>query len=249
MKISLITVCFNSADSIETAIRSVQHQTYPNIEYIVVDGKSSDGTIALLQKYSDRIDKLVSEPDKGIYDAMNKGIALATGDVIGFLNSDDMFFDNMVLADVAKKFDENQALDILYGDLTYVSRNDTDKVVRIWKSMSYFSSFFENGNVPPHPTLYLRKKVYEQNDGFNLSFKLAADYEFMLRLFKKNNFVSEHIERQMVKMRLGGATSKNWQNRVKQNIEIFKAWRLNGFPAPLQLMPLRIVKRLSQYLK
>jgi glycosyltransferase involved in cell wall biosynthesis len=249
MKISVITVCFNSEESIETAVRSVLGQTYPDVEYIIVDGKSSDCTMRILDGYRDKISRIVSEPDKGIYDAMNKGITLATGDVIGFLNSDDLYVDDKVLEDIAQSFSNNPALDILYGDLTYVSKADVNKPVRVWKSRAYYKAFFENGNVPPHPTLYLRRKVYEEIGGFNLAFKLAADYEFMLRVFKKGNFVSAYINRQMVRMRLGGATSKNWHNRVKQNIEILRSWQLNGFSIPVCLMPLRVLKRIIQYIR
>lgn len=247
MKISIITVVFNNNETIEDCLLSVINQkNFENIEYIIIDGGSSDGTLETLEKYRSYFDKFVSEPDNGIYDAMNKGISLATGDLIGFLNSDDLYYNSSILSEVLTTF-ENNHLDILYGDLVYVSKKDVNIFVRKWHSKSYNNNFFETGNVPPHPSLFLKKKVYEIAGNFNLKYKLAADYEFMLRIFKKFDFKSEYTPSVFVKMRLGGATNKNWKNIYNGNIEIVKAWFDNGINPPVFLMPIRICKRLWQY--
>ena len=211
MKISIITVCYNADRTIREAIESVLSQSYKDIEYIIIDGNSTDNTLNIINEYKDRITVIVSEPDKGIYDAMNKGIKKATGEVIGILNSDDIYQDTEVLKDVMSIF-LRSSVDILYGDLVYVRSNETDIIVRKLKSDPYYKNFFENGIVPPHPALFIKSNVYKQAGYFDLQYKLAADYEFMLRIFKKNTFESIYLNRLMVKMRLGGATNKNLRN-------------------------------------
>jgi glycosyltransferase len=247
MKISIITVVYNNVSTLETAIKSVIEQSYQNLEYIIIDGGSTDGTIELIRKYDSHISYWSSERDEGLYDAMNKGIKKATGDVIGILNSDDMYQDNQVLSDVMKSFTAMQEMDILYGDLVYVKADDTDTIVRTWKSTPYFNNYFEFGNVPPHPALFLRAQVYQSAGLFNLDYKLAADYEFMLRIFKKYDFTSNYLNRLMVRMRLGGETNKSFKNIVNGNREILNAWRNQGLVAPVYLMPLRFFKRILQF--
>lgn len=248
MKISIITVVYNNRQTIEDCILSVINQeNFENVEYIIVDGGSTDGTLGVLEKYKSYFSNFISEPDLGIYDAMNKGISVSTGNIIGFLNSDDLYYNLQILKIVLQRFNEIPNLDILYGDLVYVDRFDINNFVRMWHSKPYFNSFFEKGNVPPHPSLFLKKNVYETAGKFNLNYKLAADYEFMLRIFKKFNFKSNYMPTILVKMRLGGATNKNWKNIYKGNIEILRAWYDNGINPPLLLMPNRILKRLKQY--
>lgn len=248
MKISIITVVFNNSATIASAIESVLGQNYPHVEYIVVDGKSNDGTMDVLEKYSSSIDKIVSEPDEGIYDAMNKGIALATGDVIGILNSDDVYADERVLTDVMHEF-LNHSVDMVYGDLVYVKNTDLNHIVRLWKSKQYYPGFFDDGHVPPHPSLFLRKRVYDKVGSFNRTMRLAADYEFMLRLFKMHSFESRYINRLFVKMRLGGATNGSLRNIIDGNKEILEAWKINKLKAPFLLMPKRVFRRLIQFIK
>jgi glycosyltransferase involved in cell wall biosynthesis len=252
MKISIITVSFNSSSTIRDTIESILSQTYSNIEYIVVDGGSRDKTIDVLKdqepKFNGRM-HWVSEKDSGIYDAMNKGIMATTGDVIGILNSDDLYNDTKVIEAVMNEFKQNPSFDIVYGDLVYVKNNNINEVVRNWKSSSYYNSFFENGNVPPHPSLFVKKKVYEKAGHLNLDFKLASDYEFMLRIFKKHQFTSNYINKVIVRMRLGGVTNKSFSNIIKQNIEILKAWNHNGLKVPFFLILLRFWKRLIQFTK
>lgn len=248
MKISIITVVYNNEKTIKDAMQSVLGQTYKNIEYVIIDGKSNDNTVNLINGYKEKLGYFISENDNGLYDAMNKGINASTGDVIGILNSDDLYQDSAVIADVMEQFNNDPHLDILYGDLVYVKSDDTNKVVRNWKSKTYYKRFFENANVPPHPSLFVRSKVYKEVGVFDLNYKLAADYELMLRLFKKHNFKSKYFNRLIIKMRLGGATNQSFTNIINQNKEILKAWKKNGLRAPFYLMPLRIIKRLAQFI-
>lgn len=247
MKISIITVVFNNEKTIANAIESVLSQSYTDVEYIIIDGKSTDGTLEIIKKYGTSITKFISESDKGLYDAMNKGVGFATGDIIGILNSDDLYNDIDVLKEVCTEFKNNSKLNILYGDLVYVNPEDTTKVVRNWRSKQYYRNFFEHGNVPPHPALFVRNQVYKDCGLFNLQYKLAADYEFMLRIFKKFGETSKYLPRLMVRMRLGGATNKSLKNILNGNKEIIKSWRSNGLRVPVMLMPLRLVKRLAQF--
>jgi len=248
MKISIITVVYNNCKTIKTAIESVIGQTYNNIEYIIIDGGSIDGTLDIIDNYQDNIAILLSESDNGIYDAMNKGINLATGDIIGILNSDDLYDNVHIIEDVVNEFIKDNKLDILYGDLVYVNKNDTAKIIRKWNSSKYYDNFFENGNVPPHPSLFLKRKIYLECGFFKLDFLLAADYEFMLRVFKKKSYKSKYINKTFVRMRLGGATNKNFKNIYRGNVEILKSWILNDLKIPVLLIPKRIFKRLVQFL-
>jgi glycosyltransferase involved in cell wall biosynthesis len=247
MKLTIITVVYNNQKTIECAIQSVLNQSFKNVEYIIIDGNSTDRTIEVVNSYRPNISCFISEPDKGLYYAMNKGIKLASGDIIGILNSDDLYADNDVLKDVIEIFEKDIDLDILYGDLMYVKRDCTTKIIRKWISKQYNSVFFERGNVPPHPTLFLKSKVYKEAGLFNVSYKLAADYEFMLRVFKKHKFKIIYFKRLMILMRLGGTTNNNFKNIFNGNIEILHAWRENNLKIPLFLMPLRIIKRVLQF--
>jgi glycosyltransferase involved in cell wall biosynthesis len=248
MKISIITVVFNNCATILNAINSVYSQTYKNVEYIIIDGGSSDGTLDIINENSHKISKVLSERDNGIYDAMNKGIKLATGDIIGILNSDDFYFDEFVLFDVYQEFAKNPDLDILYGNIVYVNQNKPEVIERKWISENYYKKYFEDGNVPPHPSLFLKKNVYEQVKHFDLDFRLASDYEFMLRVFKSDLFNIKYLNRMMVKMRLGGATNKNWKNIYKGNIEVIKSWKKNHLSVPYFFLFKRIYKRFIQFL-
>jgi glycosyltransferase involved in cell wall biosynthesis len=248
MKISIITVVYNNERTIEDAIQSVLLQSYPNIEYVIIDGGSQDNTVSIINKFKDQIGYFVSEKDTGLYDAMNKGIIACKGDVIGILNSDDLYQDSNVIKDVMEQFNSDLELDMLYGNLVYVKSDNTYKVVRNWESKSYYKNFFENANVPPHPSLFVRSEVYKMAGLFDLQYKLAADYELMLRMFKKYNFKTKYFNRLVVKMRLGGATNQSFTNILNQNKEILKAWKNNGLQAPIYLMPLRLFKRVLQFI-
>jgi glycosyltransferase len=179
---------------------------------------------------------------------MNKGILQATGDIIGILNSDDIYENSRIIEIVMNEFLINKNLDILYGNLVYVEKNNISKIVRKWVSCDYDLSFFERGDVPPHPSLFLKREVYNTAGIFNLKYKLAADYEFMLRIFKKYSFNTKYINQVFVRMRLGGATNKNLKNIYKGNLEILNAWKNNSLRSPFLFMPKRILKRLLQYI-
>lgn len=228
MKISIITVCFNSAITIEDTIRSVISQNYRDIEYIIVDGGSTDQTLSIIDKYKENIGQLISEPDEGLYDAMNKGIKLATGDVIGILNSDDVFQDDDVIFNVIAGI-SNADIDACYGDLVYVSKDDLGRVVRFWKSCEYDENLWGAGWMPAHPTFFAKSYVYKKHGLFDTSNRLAADYEFLIRVIGKNKIKVKYIPDIFVRMRLGGETNKSMSNIVKQNYEVIRAARKNGF--------------------
>ncbi len=247
MKISIVTVVYNGERFIADALKSVQDQSHSDIEHIVIDGASTDGTRSIIDSFSDRIALVISERDNGLYDAMNKGIANATGDIIGLLNSDDIYAAPDILSRVAKAFADNR-VEAVYGNLNYVKADDTDQVVRYWRSGPMYERFFEDGNVPPHPTLFLRRELYERFGDFDTDLHIAADYELMLRLFRKHSVPTHFINMVMVKMRLGGSSNKNLANIVRGNREIRQAWRKQGLPIPRRFFISRLVKKLQQFI-
>jgi glycosyltransferase len=227
MKISVITSVYNNKETIAEAIESVLSQTYDNIEYIVVDGASKDGTVDVIQKYADKITTFVSEPDKGIYDGLNKGVALATGAVVGFLHSDDLFQDEHVVAKIAEAFKSGD-VDSIYGDLIYVSKEDTSKVVRYWKSGAFGLRKLQNGWMPPHPTFYVKRKVYEDFGAFDTCFKIAADYDSILRFLGREGITTRYIPEVLVKMRVGGASNRSLKNIIMKTKEDVRALQNNN---------------------
>jgi glycosyltransferase involved in cell wall biosynthesis len=245
-KVTIITVCFNSATTIETTLRSVIDQNYNNIEYIIVDGGSTDKTLQIIEKYRSAISRLISEKDDGIYFAINKGIALATGDIIGILHADDFYTDNNIITKVVKAFDKNNT-DTVYGDLQYVERENTNKVKRNWKSGKYSRGLFFKGWMPPHPAFFVRKKCYEKYGMFNTVLKSAADYEMMLRLLHKYECSTFYIPEVLVKMRVGGKSNVSIINRVKANREDKKAWLLNGLKPGLFTLIRKPLSKLKQF--
>lgn len=249
MKISVITATYNSEATIKDTLESVNAQTYPDIEHIIVDGASKDNTLDLVKKYGKRVSLIISEPDKGIYDAMNKGIKAATGDIVGILNSDDFFADNDVIAKIVKEFIDNPELEGVYTNLYYVKQDDPDIIVCHWVSEPFKERSFFKGWHPPHPTLYMRKSVYEKYGLFDLNFSLAADFELMLRYFERYKIKTKYLPITSIRMRLGGATSKNWENVKKQNIECMEAFRANQFKAPVLYPIYRLMPKLLQFLK
>jgi glycosyltransferase involved in cell wall biosynthesis len=230
-RITVVTVCFNSADTLEDTLVSVLAQRCPGLEYILVDGGSTDGTRQLVANYNGRIKQFVSEPDEGIYDAMNKGIRLAAGDFVGFLNADDMYVDDRVLTDVAANV-EQEDVDAVYGDLLYVRRDDTDKVVRYWKAGEYLPGAFRLGWVPPHPTFFCRRELFERFGPFDARYRLAGDFELMLRFLEKHRIRVGYLPRPLVKMRVGGRAN-TVRGVLRGNREILRAFAANGVkPAP-----------------
>ena len=244
--VSIITVCFNSENTIYDTLNCIKNQSFNNIEHIIIDGGSQDSTIKIISNFS-HISKVVCERDSGIYDAMNKGLKFSTGDIIGILNSDDLLIETTMIEEIVKIFEDNQDIDIVYGNLLYIDANNVNKIIRKWKSTNYFEKFFDYGNVPPHPTVYLRRSVYDKVGNFDISFKLASDYDLMLRIFKKEKFKSKFIDKYIVKMRIGGVTNKNWKNIIIQNIEIYNSWTKNKIKPPFYFFFFRFFNRISQY--
>lgn len=248
MKVSIITVCYNSEATLEATIRSVVEQDYAGIEYIVVDGGSTDGTSAIISKYRGKIAKLVSEKDEGMYFAINKGIAIATGEIVGILNSDDFYADKHVISRVVEEFASKKA-DSVYGDLQYVSRDDTSKIFRQWKSGAYDRKRFLKGWMPPHPAFFVRRMGYEEFGVFNTRLNFAADYELMLRFLYKHKLSASYIPRVLVKMRIGGMSNVTLGNRIKANREDRLAWKINGLKAGNFTLLLKPLSKLQQFLK
>lgn len=246
MKISVITISFNSASTIRDTIKSVLSQDYPEVEYIVVDGKSKDETVEILKSYGDKI-KWISEPDKGIYDAMSKGVKLATGDVVGIINSDDYYPDNQTLSRVAKAF-ENSAIEAVYGDLQYVDFSDSSKVVRNWKSGEYNKENFLKGWMPPHPTFFLKKSVYDKYGYYDATFKSAGDYELMLRMLYRHNIKAGYIPHVQMKMRVGGVSNVSLKNRIRANKEDRRAWKINDLKPRWHTLYAKPLSKIFQWL-
>jgi glycosyltransferase involved in cell wall biosynthesis len=247
LKISVITVSYNSASTIADTVRSVATQNYQDIEHLIIDGKSKDITIEVVEQHRHPHLILTSEPDDGIYDAMNKGLKRASGEVIGFLNSDDFFADNNVLNKIATAF-EDESVEACYADLVYVTP-DNSRVVRHWKSKNFIKGDFAKGWCPAHPTFYVRRSALERWGLFDQSFKLAADAEFMMRYLEKGEVKSVYIPNVLVRMRLGGATNQSWENIIKQNKEIFLALQKNNIPFSFfGFWILKITSRIRQYL-
>jgi len=223
MKISIITVSYNSENFIESCINSLINQSYKNIEYIVIDGSSKDNTLKIIKKYSKYISRIISEPDKGIYDAMNKGIKIAKGEIIGFLHSDDLYANNKVLSKVAAIFRENSSLDACYADLVYVRQKDTSRIVRYWKSSKFILGSFSKGWSPPHPTFFVRRSVYERFGDFNLNYPIVSDVELMMRFLEINRIQTFYLNEIWIKMRVGGLSNKNFKSILEQNLDVLRA--------------------------
>lgn len=225
-KITIITACLNNVSTVEDTVKSVLAQDYPEREYIVIDGGSTDGTMDVLNKYRSGISTLLSEKDNGIYFALNKGLDKAKGDVVGFLHADDFYSNNMVLSKVANAFDTYQT-DCVYGDLQYVQKENSGKVVRNWIAGEYRPGLFLKGWMPPHPSFFIRRKCYEKYGKFNTSLSISADYEMMLRMIEKEHLTVHYLPEVLVRMRVGGKSNKNFASRIKANKEDRKAWKIN----------------------
>ena len=231
MKISIITATYNSEVTLSSCMTSVLQQSYHNIEYVIIDGNSTDETLELVKQHQLKFPqiefKILSEPDSGIYDALNKGVQLATGEVIGFVHSDDILADNQIISKIANQFDKEN-VDGVYGNLQYVDKNNIGKIIRYWKSTNFNASLLKKGWMPAHPTLFLKKEVYEKHCEFNLSFKISADYDFMLRILKDDSLKFTYLPNVITKMRVGGASNRSIKNIIQKTKEDYLAVRLNN---------------------
>jgi len=244
----VITVCYNSESFISCAINSVLSQTFSNIEFIVVDGGSKDNTVSIIQSFGNKISYFVSEEDEGIYDAMNKGIMFAKGDVIGFLNSDDFYESNDVLSRVAEVFEKDPSLDACYADLIYTEQSDIFRMVRYWRSGDFVPSSFSSGWCPPHPTFFVRSYVYKRFGSFDLNYHIASDVELMMRFLEVYKIGVQYIPEVWVKMRMGGTTNKSLKNIWAQNQEVLRALRNHGLASnPIRFFGHKLLSRGKQF--
>ena len=227
MKISLITAVYNNAKTIASALDSVLAQKGADLELIVIDGGSTDGTLEVLQGYADHLAVLVSEPDNGIYYALNKGIGLASGEVVGFLHSDDLLASENVLNRVSEVFADSK-VGAIYGDLVYVRKDNSDVIIRYWKSGDFSSARLGWGWMPPHPTFYVRRSVYERLGMYDTEYRIAADYDCILRFLGKGNIQVVYIPEVLVKMRVGGASNRSLKNILRKSLEDYRALKNNG---------------------
>jgi glycosyltransferase len=231
MKISIITATWQCADTVGDCLASVAGQTYADREHIVIDGASSDGTLAVLEAHRPQLAALVSEPDSGIYHALNKGLALASGDIVGFLHADDVYADATVLARIAAAFanpGEGRVVEAVYGDLDYVSRTDPGRVVRHWESRAFQPDLLRRGWMPPHQTLYLRRAIYECHGAFDTRYRIAADYDLMLRVLSRLTGRVVYLPEVLVRMRLGGESNRSLAKIARKSREDYQALRRNG---------------------
>ncbi|MEP5731165.1 MAG: glycosyltransferase family 2 protein [Sulfitobacter sp.] len=226
-KLTLLTACYNSAATVADTMRSVNAQTYGNIEHIIIDGASKDDTVRICKDVGQRVTQIISEPDKGIYDAYNKGLTHATGEIIGFINSDDFYCVDTVATQVMTAF-EDPSMDAVHADLVYVDPDETSKIERHWRSKEITKQRLRTGFIPAHPTVFVRREVYDRVGNFDLTYKLAADYEFLLRSFYTHEVKSKYLPEIWVRMRSGGATGGNVNSILRQNREIRAAQKKHG---------------------
>lgn len=248
MKVSVITISLNSAATIKDCISSVDNQTYSNIEHIIIDGGSTDRTVEIIQNTKGRISALISEPDKGIYDALNKGLELATGDIIGILHSDDYFATNVTISRIVEKFSnegtENNT-DGVYGDLVYVKTLPLEKTTRYWKSSRFKYEDLKKGWLPPHNTLFLRKEVYKKHGNFDTSYKIASDIDFMIKVFSDKTLQFEYLPEVITKMRVGGISNNpvNFLLKNKEYLEVIRRNNVGGYSTLIR----KLLSKVRQY--
>jgi glycosyltransferase involved in cell wall biosynthesis len=247
MKVSVITICYNRKGTIEQSIKSVLNQDYPNIEYIVIDGNSSDGTQDIIESHQDKIAQYISEPDNGMYDAINKGLNMATGDIVGLMHSDDVFYDTTVISKIVGVFKNNPDTDAIYGNGIYVTNDEEQKIVRNRIGGEYDYKRLKKGWLPLHPTVYIRKSIIEKYGKYDVSFKIASDTEFLLRYLFKHKISITYLNTYIVKMRMGGL-STNYKRAfevLKEDYKIYKFHQISGIRAVFQ----KKILALMQYMK
>ena len=247
MKFSVITAVYNNENTIKDAIESVLSQTHNDIEYIVIDGGSNDSTCNIIEQYKEQIDVYISEKDNGIYDALNKGIANATGEVICFLHSDDIYSNNDILKKANAIF-EKEDTDSIYGDLIYVKKDNINNTVRYWKSGLFTPKKLKYGWMPPHPTFFVKRKIYEKHGNFDTSFRISADYDTVLRFLSVHKIKTTYLSEVLIKMRLGGASNKSLKNLKNKTLEDIKALKKNN-TGGLSTIIYKNISKIPQFLK
>lgn len=247
MKVSVITATYNSSQTIVDTVRSLEGQTYSDIEYIIVDGASKDNTLQVIEQNCSRVSKIISEPDRGIYDALNKGIQAATGDIIGFLHSDDLLAYPQAIADLVNTMQASQS-QAVYADLEYVSKDDISKTVRLWTSGEYQKQNLLNGWMPPHPTFYMKRECYQTLGVFDLSFRISADYDSLLRYLWLNSVTMSYLPKVLIKMRVGGASNRSLSNIYKKSCEDIRALKNSHVFWPKALL-IKNVSKIPQFFR
>lgn len=247
MKISIITICFNNQRDIENTIISVINQSYENIEYIIVDGNSTDSTMDIIKKYRNKISKIISEPDNGIYDAINKGIRISTGDIVGLIHAGDRLFNEEVIRCVADFFSANPEMDISYGHDIIVSNNDLP--IRVNKSPAYNKKLIERGWMPAHQSIYIKKYLFDINGLYRTDIGGSGDYEFFLRYFYFSNLKIKLLDKFILKFSFGGRSTSSLIRTIKAQKIHANCWRLNGMNPPVLLIPLKLLRKIPQFLR
>jgi len=249
MKVSVITVVFNAVDTIEDTIKSVIDQDHEDIEHIVIDGGSTDDTMDVVNSYRKQLAIVISEPDKGIYDAMNKGIDLATGAVVGTLNSDDWYENNRVISRVVAAFENDVDLDAVYGDIVFVAKYKPHGLVRYWESQPYKDGLFEKGWMPAHPSFFVKRDCYSRYGKFDLDLKIQSDFDLTMRFIVVNKIKTQYLPGVMVKMRMGGVTNNRISNVIKGNLEAYRACKKNGLSVTPFFILRKVLSRLPQFFR
>ena len=246
-KITVITPTFNSANTILANLTSVKNQKYKNLEHIIIDNKSGDNTLNLIKKYNDKRIKIVSEKDNGIYDAINKGIKLAKGEIISILHSDDKYYNNLTLSNIINSF-EDRGIDIIYGDLLYVRKNNYNKIIRYWKSTNYIEGLFFKGWSPPHPSFFVKKKIHQKFGLYSTKIGNSADIELMYRFLELKKVNSKYINKIFIKMRYGGQSNKNFFGILKQNLQILNFLNLKNPQKIIKFIYFKLINRALQFI-
>lgn len=253
--VSLITICFNSEATIKDTINSVINQDYTNLEYILIDGESKDGTISIINSFEPLFQergisyRYISEADNGLYDAMNKGVKLAIGSIVGIINSDDFYSSPQVITKVVDLLSGNSNAQSVYADLVYVDAHDTNKIIRYWKSGSYKKCNFYFGWMPPHPTFFAKKEVYDKYGCFNTDLRQSADYEIMLRFLLRNEISVIYLPEIIIKMRTGGTSNVTLSNRIRANNEDKIAWKINGIKPYFFTLWMKPLRKIIQFIR
>lgn len=247
MRISIVTATYNSSKFIKANLGSINEQTYPNVEHLIVDGVSTDKTLDIIRATPNRVVNVISEPDQGIYDAMNKGISLATGQIVGILNSDDFYATPDVIQKIAKRFEKTNC-DAVYGNLDFVDQTNTEKIIRHWQSSPFIPGSFKRGWHPPHPTFFVRKEIYDRYGLFDISLDVSADFELMLRFIEKHQIKVSYLDETIVKMRYGGESTGSLKKIIEGNRNIMRAFKKNGIKVSPFYPALRLIPKLKQFI-